>query len=101
MYKRFCKNRITATCKRKKTELPVKSGLAVTPAEMSKLAEEGIPISSNTLGMSFYEGDGSKSWDIPLERVRGVDVAEMWTQSRTIKEKMLNAHRNDVKKFGY
>lgn len=86
------------SCKRRNDEVAVKGGLAMTPAQMLEMQEKGIPITTQNMQMS--DGEPNPSWNIPLERLRGVDPAELWQQSKTIKEKVKRAHWNDVRKYG-
>ena len=51
----------------------VRPNLAVTPAKMLTMAENGIPISSLTQD-KFFDGEFKLEWGIPAERQRGVDT---------------------------
>lgn len=86
--------------KRRDDELPVYGNLVVTPAEMMNMADKGIPISAQN--MSYLPADGEKnpSWDLPLDRLRGVDPAQMWEESQVIKQKAKLAHDRDRARFG-
>lgn len=77
----------------------VQSGLSVTPSEMMKLAERGIPVSSQSLS-SFYDGESNPSWDLPLEQRRGIDMAALWQEGKDIRQKLKNAHAADIQKYG-
>lgn len=90
----------TTSPKRKHDELIVKGGLAITPARALEMAKSGVPISSQNCEGFFPQGDAKPDWSIPMERMRGVDPADLWQESRNIKSKYLNAHRNDVNKYG-
>lgn len=87
---------------RTENDIPVYGNLTVTPAEMMKMAEKGIPISSQNKSIQMTPEDGEKtpSWTLPLDRIRGVDPAQMWEESQIIKERARMAHINDRKKFG-
>ena len=87
-------------CKRKDYELPVHGNLTVTPAHMLKMAERGTPISTNNLEFKPSDGEQNPSWDIPLDRLRGVDPAEMWEQSQVVKQKAKRAHDTDRRVYG-
>lgn len=87
-----------ATCKRASHEIRVKNGLAVTPSEMMKLAERGIPVSAQSFGV-FNDGESNPSWDIPLDRQRGVDAATLWQNEKDIKQKLRQAHAADRQKY--
>lgn len=83
---------------RKPDELPVKDGLAITPSDMFRMQQQGLPISTAN-SASQYTGEKNPSWDIELDRLRGVDVADMWQASKTIHEKVRQAHNNDRKLY--
>lgn len=90
----------TTSPKRKHDELIVKNGLAITPARALEMAKNGIPITSANVENFLPQGDTRPGWDIPMERQRGVDPADLWQESKNIKSKYLNAHRKDVEKYG-
>lgn len=90
----------TTSPKRKHDELVVKNGLAITPARSLQMAESGVPVTGQNLQGFLPQGDTRPNWDIPLERMRGVDPNDLWQESRNIKSKYLNAHRKDVAKYG-
>ena len=66
---------------------------------MMAMAEKGIPVTGANVP-NLSDGETNPSWDIPLDKVRGVDVAQLWQESRTIKEKVKRSHYNDVRKYG-
>lgn len=73
--------------KRKSDELPVQRGLAVTPAQMLEMAQEGIPISSQ--GAEYMYDDGQRTVDFtpPLERQRRVEIGDLWENQMDIRKK--------------
>lgn len=75
-------------CRRLPHEPVVQSGLSVTPAQMSELALSGVPVSSHNL-QSFYD-DGYSAFDmtIPVDKTRGVDIADMWNARQDSKRKL-------------
>lgn len=81
-------------------ELEVFGNLAVTPAQMMKMAEKGIPISGQNLSMMPEEGSSNPTWDLPLDQIKGVDPAQLWEESQIIKEKARLAHIRDRHKYG-
>lgn len=87
-------------CKRTESDLPVKGGLSVTPAEMFDMARRGIPVTTANLDMQFNDGEVNPSWDIPVDRQRGVDIGEIWQTSMDVKRKVKSAYKNDVKNYG-
>lgn len=76
---------------------PVQSGLSLTPAEMWSLAQQGKPISAGILSDDYFD-DGRPTNEVkfedgvPLERRRGIDVADVWQQSMSSKKKIKNAY---------
>ena len=85
---------------RQEDEIPVYSNLVVTPSQMLKMAEKGIPVSSNNTSFRPEDGEKNPSFDITLDRIRGVDPASMWEQSQIIKQKAKRAHIRDRERFG-
>lgn len=85
---------------RREDELPVHGNLVVTPAQMGKMVEQGIPISSQNISMTPKDGQPNPSWDLPLDQLRGIDPAEMWETSQVIKQRAKRAHDMDRKRFG-
>lgn len=87
---RFCR------CVRKSNEPVVKPGLAVTPHEMELMHSKGIPISSSSLDQQYYDGDTSKSFEIPIDRQRGVDISDVWNASKDAKKRMSKRQKKSV-----
>lgn len=81
----------TVSYKRSKSDVIVQSGLAMTPSQMQRLSERGIPVSSQNLEGMFYDGDSRPSWDVPLDQQRGIDVATMWQKRKDIAAKLRSA----------
>lgn len=69
-------------------------GLAFTPAQMAKMAEKGIPISTQSADQ-FVDGTLNPSFDIPIEERRGIDVNDVWNASKDAKAKIIDAHKKD------
>lgn len=80
------------------SDLKVKPGLSVSPAQMMEYTARGIAISASNL--SYMDGDTSRSMDIPLEARRGIDAADVWQASETAKKRLVNVHVKDVKEYG-
>lgn len=57
-------------------DVPVQNNLAVTPSEMWKLQQQGLPISAQASGLAYDDGNYGVSWDVPFEHRRGVDIAQ-------------------------
>lgn len=65
-----------------KCTIPTQENLAITPARMAEMVDNGIPVSSNVLSGNYDDGVPSPAWDIPIDRKRGVDVAEVWNAQK-------------------
>lgn len=80
--------------------LKTSNGLSVTPAEIKRLTQNGIPVSSSAASM-FCEGvSGSGAFVLPVDERRGVDIADVWNASRDAQQRIVGAHLNDVKLYG-
>lgn len=71
-----------------------KNGLAVSPSTAMAMAERGIPISAQ-MSSDFYDGDDNPSWELPLERSRGIDPSDLWQMQQDSRSKI----RKAVKQF--
>ena len=86
--------------KRQSNFLPTRPNLSVTPAQMMRMAEQGIPISSQNAD-KFYDGDVRLDWgSIPAERKRGVDITDLWNLKQGVFAKVATAHKQDVTTYG-
>lgn len=79
------------SCKRLRGEAVVQNGLAVTPSQVLKMAESGIPASAQ-MNSRMIDGHTGSDWNIPLEERRGVDIAQMWQESQNVRAKFRKAH---------
>lgn len=91
------KKQILATCVRDGDFPATKPGLAYTPAQMMKLAERGVPISSANIDSHFFDGQVNPAWDIPLERQRGIDVSDIWQAQREARSNLRKARADGLK----
>ncbi|WGL30921.1 hypothetical protein [Dipodfec virus UOA04_Rod_535] len=82
------------------SDMSVKQGLSMSPSDVAKMTARGLGVSSQINQELFYDGDDSPSFYIPLERRRGVDVAEIWEAEQTAKKKLYQAHVKDVSMYG-
>lgn len=83
----------TAMCFRASEETVVREGLAYSPAQMARLADRGIPVNGLATAKMFYDGDDTTSFHIGSERERFVDVADLWEQHMTLRDKAREAAR--------
>lgn len=70
--------------------LPVHNDLAITPAKMSELVEQGIPVSSAVLSMQGNDGVANPDWDLPIDLRRGVDIASVWDAQKSARNNITN-----------
>lgn len=93
MIRRYLYNREVrySAPKRQFDEDVVQNGLAVTPAEMMQMAEKGIPVSPQNLGLTYQEGVSKLDFTPPLEYTRGVDMNDLWEAQRDVKAKFRKA----------
>lgn len=99
MKKYFYQIRRTALCEPSEDFLKVKEGLAYTPSQMYELMEKGIPISMQNTG-TFVDGEPNPSWNVPLERERGVDASDVWQAQQEARKRIHTAHISDIRKHG-
>ncbi len=72
-----------------KDKNPVKSHLAITPAQMDTAREQGIPITPNNVNPDLIQdGTTNPQFEIELERQRGVDIAELWQDAETSRKRL-------------
>lgn len=63
-------------------DIITRPNLAITPSQMAKLVDDGIPVSSSMLSGMFNDGVQNPSWDLPIDQKRGVDVAQIWNATK-------------------
>lgn len=91
-----------AVCVLHPDEEPTESGLAYTPSQMFELAQQGIPVSTQTAAFSgsFDEGYRTLDFEPPLDLQRGADLADLWEKSKDaharIAEAVKKAPRKEV-----
>ena len=72
-----------------KDKNPVKSHLAITPAQMDTAREQGVPITPNNVNPDLIQdGTTNPQFEIELERQRGVDIAELWQDAETSRKRL-------------
>lgn len=82
-----------AHCKRQRGEAIVQNGLAVTPSQVLKMAESGIPASAQ-MNSAMIDGHEGSDWVVPLDERRGIDIAQMWQESMNARNKFRKAYAN-------
>lgn len=73
-------------------------GLSVSPSQMAKMAERGIPISAQSSD-AFFDGVSNPSFDIPIEDRRGIDVNAVWNAQQDARKRIINAHKLDKQAY--
>lgn len=82
-----------------KDKNPVKSHLAITPAQMDTAREQGIPITPNNVNPDLIQdGTTNPQFEIELERQRGVDIAELWQDAETSRKRLGDFKKIQAKK---
>ena len=82
-----------------KDQNPVKSHLAITPAQMDRAREQGVPITpSNVNPDLIQDGTTNPQFEIELERQRGVDIAELWQNAESSRKKLNSFKKSQANK---
>lgn len=92
-----------AKVRRTASERVVQNNLAYTPAQMQQMVEHGVPVTTHNLNPDlFFDGVpiNQGTFDLPLDRLRGVDVADCWQADCSVKKKAKKGLKNDIKLFG-
>ncbi|QXP45105.1 hypothetical protein [Microvirus mar54] len=72
----------------------VESGLAMTPSEMLRASNMGVPISTQMLsGEMFVDGEVSELTDVPIEFRRGVDISDIQEYQENSRKNMHKAYQ--------
>ena len=69
----------------------VRDGLSYSPADMERLTARGMPVNSLNTQATWIDGEANPSFDVTSDRKRFVDVADLWEQHVTLKEKARKA----------
>lgn len=88
-----------ASAKRKPSDLPVKGDLAVTPAQMARMANNGVAISSQIAG-SFNDGETNPSFELPISQVRGLDIVDFWEAEKIARKNVKDHIKANEAKYG-
>lgn len=87
-----------ATCVRHDDDIPVESDLALTPAQMELMTNNGTPVSTQLIAGNFDDGVPNPSDDMPLMYQRGTDIVDAWDASKDAQSK-LNKVKSDFAKY--
>ena len=80
-----------SSCPSCDTDQVVREGLAYSPADMARLTERGMPVNSINTGKAFIDGEENPSFHVTSDRSRFVDVADLWEEHVTLRDKARNA----------
>lgn len=75
-------------------EINTQSGLAITPARMAEMVNQGIPVSTDNASGQFYDGVPMPSFDIPVDQKRGVDMAQIWQAQQSARSHIVTNSKN-------
>ncbi|MBR6292843.1 MAG: hypothetical protein IKR33_08605 [Bacteroidales bacterium] len=76
-----------AHCVRHDGEQEVVNGQALTPTQMDALTQQGIPISTNNVGIEYETGSEQLDFEPPLEFRRGVDIGDVFEAHQDVKNR--------------
>lgn len=79
----------TSKARRHQDDPIVKNGLAITPADMNKMLQAGVPISAQ-MNAHFNDDTPQQAadWSVGIQDMRGVDAAEVFEASMDAKSKI-------------
>lgn len=89
--------------RRQDGESVVQNDLAYTPTQMMQMAEKGIAVSNQAVSAdNFFDGVpvNESTFNLPLERLRGVDVADCWQAEQSVRKKAKTGLKQDIAKYG-
>lgn len=90
--------------RRRQNERIVQNDLSYTPSQMMELMERGIPVSNQNVNPDmFFDGvpDNQSTFELPLDQLRGIDVADCWQAEKDIKKRAKKGLKNDISKYGF
>lgn len=75
-------------------------GLSMSVSDMVRATNQGRPISVG-MDSNLVDGIPNPSFDsLPFEMHRGVDIADVWSEQKRARRAIVQAHNNDVNKYG-
>ena len=78
-------------------DVPVEQNLAMTPAQMYSLVQQGRPVSLQQLPLdNFDDGTSDPSFYVTMDKRRGVDIVDVWNKSQDLKKKYYQMSKNQV-----
>lgn len=77
-----------------------KQNLSMSPSQIASMTARGLAVSSSVDESLFFDGTEETFAKVPIERIRGIDAAQVWEAQQTARKKMMTAHRRDVAEYG-
>lgn len=77
-----------ARCVRRDSDPLMNPHLAFDLADLDALRRQGKPINIANADSLYYDGSENCSFNLPLDRQRGVDINTMWERSKTVSKTM-------------
>lgn len=77
--------------RRRSGDIPVQSGLALTPRRVKELTEKGVAVSTVNSEGVFDAGKNPSDWSIDSMYQRGTDRCTLWEKSQLAKRKILSS----------
>lgn len=78
-------------------EKPVQSGLAITPSDIERLAQQGVAVSVPNADSFLYNNE--VGFDIDPVYSRDEDRNSLWERSQIAKHRIMRARKKDADKF--
>lgn len=82
---------------RKLHEKPVQSGLAITPSDIERLAQQGVAVSVPNADNFLYNNE--VGWEIDPVYARDADRNSMWEASQQAKHRIMRAKKRDEQRY--
>ncbi|QIR82380.1 hypothetical protein [Chicken microvirus mg8_45] len=83
--------------KRALHEEPVQSGLAITPSDIERLAQQGVAVSVPNADNFIYNNESG--WEIDPVYARDADRNSMWEASQQAKHRIMRAKKRDEQRY--
>lgn len=83
--------------KRLSHEKAVQSGLAITPSDIERLAQQGVAVSVPNADSFIYNNE--VGWDVDPVYSRDSDRNSMWEASQKAKARIMRARKKDAELF--
>lgn len=81
----------------KSYEQPVQPGLAITPSDIERLAQQGVAVSVPNADSFLYNNE--VGFDIDPVYSRDEDRNSLWERSQIAKHRIMRARKKDAEKF--